>query len=75
MVDFVRHWGETSEIPNCRLLGWIGIGTRKFHDWKLRFGKVNEHNAWIPRDHWLTPEERERILAFARKIHWKVTVD
>jgi transposase InsO family protein len=66
LVDFVRHWGEKSEIPNCRLLGWIGIGAGKFHDWKLRFGKVNEHNAWIPRDHWLTPEERARILAFAR---------
>jgi hypothetical protein len=25
LVDFVRHWGEKSEIPNCRLLGWIGI--------------------------------------------------
>ena len=23
LVDFVRHWGEKSEIPNCRLLGWV----------------------------------------------------
>jgi len=22
------------------------IGTSKFYDWKARFGKVNEHNAW-----------------------------
>ena len=27
---------------------------------------VNEHNAWIPRDHWLTDEEKERIRVFAR---------
>jgi putative transposase len=45
---------------------WIGIGTSKFQDWKCRFGKVNEHNAWVPRDHWLTEDEKQRIVAFAR---------
>jgi len=25
---------------------------------------VNEHNGWIPRDHWLTPDEKRAILAF-----------
>jgi transposase-like protein len=47
-------------------LPWLGIGASKFHDWKQRFGKVNEHNAWVPRDHWLTLDEKERIMAFAR---------
>jgi transposase InsO family protein len=46
---------------------WIGIGIGKFYDWKARFGKVNEHNAWVPRDHWLTGDEKERIGAFARQ--------
>jgi transposase InsO family protein len=46
---------------------WIGIATSKFHDWKLRFGKVNEHNAWVPRDHWLTEDEKDRIRVFARQ--------
>jgi len=46
---------------------WIGIGPSKFHDWKHRFGKVNEHNAWVPRDHWLTPDEKERVCVFARQ--------
>jgi len=45
---------------------WIGIGTSKYHDWLQRFGKVNEHNSWVPRDHWLTPQEIERICNFAR---------
>ncbi len=31
-----------------------------------RFGKVNEHNAWVPRDHWLTSDERRAINTFAR---------
>jgi putative transposase len=49
-----------------RFLPWVGIGTSKFHDWKHRFGKVNEHNAWVPRDHWLLDDEKERICTFAR---------
>jgi len=44
---------------------WIGIGTSKFQNWKLRFGKLNEH-AWVPRDHWLTADEKHRIVAFTR---------
>jgi hypothetical protein len=30
---------------------WIGIGRSKYDNWRNRFGKVNEHNAWVPRDH------------------------
>jgi transposase InsO family protein len=45
---------------------WIGIGRSKYHDWVQRFGKVNEHNAWVPRDHWLTDDEIARICQFAR---------
>jgi transposase InsO family protein len=66
IVDFVRTWSDKTDIPVCRFLPWIGIGTSKFHDWKQRFGKVNEHNAWVPRDHWLTDDEKERVVAFAR---------
>ena len=50
-----------------RFLPWIGIGTSKFYDWMARFGQVNEHNAWVPRDHWLTDDEKEKIRAFARQ--------
>jgi putative transposase len=42
------------------------LAQSKFHDWKNRFGKANEHNALVPRDHWLTDDEKERICAFAR---------
>lgn len=50
----------------ARFLPWLGIGTSKFYDWKHRFGKVNEHNDWVPRDHWLTDDEKESICTFAR---------
>ena len=67
IVDFVRAWSDKTEIPLARFIPWVGIGTSKFYDWKQRFGKVNEHNAWVPRDHWLTDDEQERICVFARQ--------
>ena len=66
-VDFVRAWADKTDIPVCRFLPWIGIGAGKFHDWKRRFGKVNEHNTWVPRDHWLTEPEKEAVRLFARQ--------
>ena len=36
----------------------------KFYDWQARYGKVNEHNAPVPRDHWLEAWEKEAIRAF-----------
>jgi transposase InsO family protein len=47
---------------------WLGIATSKWHSWKGRYGKTNEHNAWIPRDHWLTEVERQAIVAFHERF-------
>jgi hypothetical protein len=66
LVDFVRSWSDKTDIPVCRFLPWIGITSSKFHDWRERYGKVNEHNAWVPRDHWLTDVEKTKIQDFAR---------
>lgn len=64
IVDYVRNWSERAELPAKTLVQWIGIGMSKFHDWKQRYGKVNEHNALIPRDHWLQDWEKQAILDF-----------
>lgn len=66
IVDYVRDWSRKSDIPVSLLLRWVGITSSKYHDWKKRFGKVNEHNASVPRDHWLTDDEKTRIHTFAR---------
>jgi transposase InsO family protein len=66
LVDFVRSWSDKCDIPVSRFLPWLGIGASKFHDWKRRFGQVNEHNAWVPRDHWLSDDEKDKIRSFAR---------
>ena len=63
-MDFVRRWADRTGIAVACFLLWIGIGTSKWHTWKARYGKANEHNAWIPRDHWLEPQEKQAILDF-----------
>jgi putative transposase len=66
-VDFVRGWSERTEIAAKRIVGWIGVGASKYHDWQGRYGRVNEHNAWVPRDHWLDEEEKRAIVEFHRE--------
>jgi len=51
----------------CVLVLWLGISLSKFYDWRKRYGKVNEHNHAIPRDHWLTDEEKRAILDYERE--------
>ena len=31
---------------------WLKITASKFYGWRERYGKVNEHNRWVPRDFW-----------------------
>ena len=63
-MDFVRHWSERTENCYEQLLGWIELSARKFRDWRARYGKVNEHNYLVPRDHWLEDWEKKAIIDF-----------
>jgi putative transposase len=63
-VDFVNHWSGKTGIAALSFLVWLGIATSKWHTWKHRYGKANEHNAWVPRDHWLEPQEKQAIIDF-----------
>ncbi len=65
MVDYVRRWNERTGIAVCVLVLWLGITLSKFHDWRRRYGKVNEHNGWVPRDWWLADEEKQAIVRFS----------
>jgi transposase InsO family protein len=66
VIDFVATWSEQTELPATQVVGWLGLGASKYFDWKRRYGKANEHNAKVPRDHWLEPWEHEAIVDFAR---------
>lgn len=64
VVDFVRVWSEKTEIEAKAFQDWLEIGSSKFHDWRRRYGRVNEHNAWVPRDHWLEEWEKQAIVDY-----------
>lgn len=64
MIDFVGKWAEATEISTDRFIEWIGVTRSKFYDWRVRYGKVNEHNGWIPRDFWLAQWEKQAIIEY-----------
>ena len=64
IVDFVRRWSEKTEIGAGRFIVWLDIAASKFYDWRERYGKVNEHNGWVPRDFWLEDREKQAIIGW-----------
>jgi hypothetical protein len=66
-VDFVRRWSAKTEIGAGRFIRWLDITASKFYGWRERYGKVYEHNGWIPRDFWLEDWEKQAIIAFHLK--------
>lgn len=64
LVDFVNHWSDRAEIPAKCFIAWLEVAKSTFHTWKERYGRANEHNAKVPRDHWLEPHEKEAIVRF-----------
>ena len=64
MIDFVGRWSRETEIAVRALALWLGLRASKFYSWRARYGRVNEHNAWVPRDFWLEAWEKRAMLEF-----------
>jgi hypothetical protein len=64
VVDFVVKWSGKTELPVTRFVQWLNISKGKFYQWRQRYGKANEHNALVPRDHWLEPWEQQAIIEY-----------
>ena len=67
VVDFVRALADKTELPRQRIVRWTGIARGKFAAWIKRYGLANEHNALVPRDHWIDADKKQRILEFHRQ--------
>ena len=63
----MRALADKTELPCERVLRWAELSRARFAEWIKRYGKANEHNALVPRDHWVTAEERAAIVAFHAK--------
>jgi putative transposase len=66
IVDFIHHWHDRAEMTLKQMVMWIGLGYSKYSHWKQRYGKANEHNHLVPRDHWLEEWEKKAIVEFGR---------
>ncbi len=64
MIDYIRYWSDKTGIKTTKMVKWVGIHRSKYYDWASRYGQVNEHNAWIPRDFWLADWEKQAIIAY-----------
>jgi putative transposase len=64
VIDFVRLWSEKTEILIRRFITWLDVSRSKFYSWRDRYGQVNEHNNWLPRDSWLEEWEKKAIIEF-----------
>ena len=64
VIDYVRYFSEITEIAAGEFIKRIGICRSKYYDWVDRYGKVNEHNGAVPRDFWLTDEEKQAIVDY-----------
>jgi len=61
-VDVINETQEHTELTTNWLLTQATIAKGRYYDWKKRYGKLNEHNGKVPRDHWLTSAEVELIV-------------
>jgi putative transposase len=72
MIRGTRSWSSSGaglRRPDRRrrFILWLGVTASKFYDRRERYGKVNEHNGWLPRDFWLEDSEKRAIIAFHLK--------
>jgi putative transposase len=51
-------------MPIEGMLEKLDLSVGKFYDWRKRYGKINRHNGWVPRDFWLQDWEKENILEY-----------
>jgi putative transposase len=63
----MKYWTERTDLPCKNLLVWAKLKANKYHKWKHRYGKANQHNGKTPRDWWLEQWEKQAILDFHDK--------
>lgn len=64
MVDCVTSLSTRTDLPVRPMLAHLGIAHAKYARWTASYGAVPTPHGPVPREHWLTPTERERILRF-----------
>lgn len=64
IVSFVEKYTNRTELPASRLISWIGLSPSRFYQWQKRRGEPNNHNAPVPKKHWLEEWECQAICKY-----------
>jgi len=64
VIDFFEYWSTRTQISVLHLLKYLDLSERKYYKWKKRYGQSNQHNAPIPKGHWLEDWERQAIIFY-----------
>ena len=59
----MKKW-TPEEFEKKWVLAQLNLQQSKYYSWQDRYGKDNCHNGKIPRDYWITNEERNAIVKF-----------
>lgn len=64
IVQYITKWKNRSKVPSKKLFSWLGLSASKYHHWNHRQGQENLHNGKVPRDWWVTEDEKEKVIDF-----------
>ncbi|MCO4098427.1 MAG: IS3 family transposase [Gemmatimonas sp.] len=64
VVDCVTSLSTRTDLPVRSMLERLGIARAKNARWTASYGAVPTPHGPVPREHWLTPAERDGILQF-----------
>ncbi len=67
VVKYCSEIEEKSHLGISQLIKILGINGPKYYSWVRREGLTNNHNGQMPKQHWITPHERNAIISFARR--------
>lgn len=67
IVNYIAHWHKRTKIALGVLLLWSSIKPSKYYNWNQRRDVENQHNARIPKQHWLLPREVQAIVDYRRE--------
>ena len=67
VVLYCRRIANESHLNITDMISLLSIGRPKYYTWQKRLGLSNKHNGRMPKMHWLTPDEKNAIVDFARK--------
>lgn len=67
VVTYSEKLSQESSLGISLLIKMLGISRTKYYQWRIRIGTENNHNGKQPKQHWLTPEEKQAIIDYARK--------